>query len=289
MSDQLGFFDLSDRSAALTTAGHSMGRLTSIQDFALFHGPLTAALHRSTCSKASRPPFDPVRMIKIVRLPAYYSLPDDKAEFQTKDCLFSRQFFGPGLDGKVPNTTAIWLFREGLVKATVKDGADLKACKPVDLAISMLGYENHIGIGPAHGLIRIWVPRAANAHDVVRQPDLITWKNTGSGAWTEQPIGRKRIRPSSNGACSRATSTRGPCRVVGSQSTTPRLVRSVRLCAQQLSTRSRCRSPHGAVHSHHLHRQRTNKRFGWRTWPMASSGLPGSKGEVCLHSAKPGC
>jgi hypothetical protein len=36
-------------------------------------------------------------------------------------------------------------------KAKVKDGADPKAFKPVDLAIPMFGYKNHIGIDRAPG------------------------------------------------------------------------------------------------------------------------------------------
>ena len=36
-------------------------------------------------------------------------------------------------------------------KAKVKEGADPKAFKPVDLAIPMFGYKNHIGIDRAHG------------------------------------------------------------------------------------------------------------------------------------------
>lgn len=68
-------------------------------------------------------------------------------------------------------------------KAKVKDGADPKAFKPVDLAIPMFGYKNHVGIDRAHGLIRTWDASAANAHDGARLPDLISTSNTGSGVW----------------------------------------------------------------------------------------------------------
>jgi len=47
----------------------------------------------------------------------------------------------------------------------VKEGGDPRAFKPVDLAIPMFGYKNHIGIDRAHGLIRTWDARAANAHE----------------------------------------------------------------------------------------------------------------------------
>lgn len=70
-------------------------------------------------------------------------------------------------------------------KAKVKEGADPKAFKPVDLAIPMFGYKNHIGIDRAHGLIRTWDASAANAHDGTRLPDLISTSNTGSGVWAD--------------------------------------------------------------------------------------------------------
>lgn len=70
-------------------------------------------------------------------------------------------------------------------KAKVKDGADPKAFKPVDLAIPMFGYKNHVGIDRAHGLIRTWDASAANAHDGARLPDLISTSNTGSGVWAD--------------------------------------------------------------------------------------------------------
>lgn len=59
-------------------------------------------------------------------------------------------------------------------KAKVKEGADPKAAKPVDLAIPMFGYKNHIGIDRAHGLIRTWDASAAKAHDGARLPEVVS-------------------------------------------------------------------------------------------------------------------
>lgn len=42
--------------------------------------------------------------------------------------------------------------------------------EPVDLAIPMFGYKNHIGIDRTHGLIRTRDASAANAHDSARLP-----------------------------------------------------------------------------------------------------------------------
>jgi IS5 family transposase len=70
-------------------------------------------------------------------------------------------------------------------KAKVKEGADPKAPRPVDLAIPMFGYKNHIGIDRTHGLIRTWDTSAANAHDGARLADLVSRDNTASGVWAD--------------------------------------------------------------------------------------------------------
>ncbi|EHJ58110.1 hypothetical protein NSU_4933 [Novosphingobium pentaromativorans US6-1] len=70
-------------------------------------------------------------------------------------------------------------------KAKVKEGADPKAFKRVDLAIPMFGYKNHIGIDRVHGIIRTWDASAANAHDGARLPDVVSKDNTGSGIWAD--------------------------------------------------------------------------------------------------------
>ena len=70
-------------------------------------------------------------------------------------------------------------------KAKVREGADPRSFKPVDLAIPMFGYKNHIGIDRAHGLIRTWDASAANAHDGARLPDLVSRNNTASGVWAD--------------------------------------------------------------------------------------------------------
>lgn len=70
-------------------------------------------------------------------------------------------------------------------KAKVKDGADPKAARRVDLAVPMFGYKNHIGIDRVHGLIRTWDASAANAHDGARLEGLVSRQNTASGVWAD--------------------------------------------------------------------------------------------------------
>src|SRR5690606_22393920 len=177
MVGQPGFFDLSTRYEQLSAAGDPLERLATVVDFEVFRGTLVAALRRSPRGKGGRPPFDPVLMFKILVLQALYSLADEAIEFQIKDRLSFQRFLGLGLDGTVPDATTVWLFRERLVKAKVREGADPRSFKPVDLAIPMFGYKNHIGIDRAHGLIRTWDASAANVHDGARLPELVS-RNT---------------------------------------------------------------------------------------------------------------
>lgn len=262
MSGQAGFFDLSDRYEALSAAGDPLERLAAVVDFEVFRGALISALRRGARDKGGRPPFDPVLMFKVLVLQALYSLSDEACEFQIKDRLSFQRFLGLGLDGRVPDATTVWLFRERLVKARaidklfarfdaalkdrgylamggqildativpapkqrnteeekaaikqgrvpdgwkpakvrqkdrdarwtvkytkakVKDRTDPGAPKPVDLAIPMFGYKNHVGIDRAHGLIRTWDTSAANAHDGARLPGLVSKNNTASGVWAD--------------------------------------------------------------------------------------------------------
>lgn len=68
MVGQPGFFDLSNRYAALSAAGDPLERLGAVVDFEVFRGPLRAALRRSDRGKGGRPLFDPVMSNCVVAM-----------------------------------------------------------------------------------------------------------------------------------------------------------------------------------------------------------------------------
>lgn len=136
MVGQLDFIDLSDRYAALSAAGLPQERLASVVDFEVLRGPLIVARKRSAHGKSGRPPFDPVMMFKILVLQALYSLSDEATDFQIKDWLSFERFLGLGLDGRVPDATTVWLFRERLVQAKAID----KLFARFDAALTDRGY-----------------------------------------------------------------------------------------------------------------------------------------------------
>lgn len=75
-------------------------------------------------------------MFKILVLQALYSLSDEGCEFQIKDRLSFQRFLGLGLDGRVPDATTVWLFRERLVRAKAID----KLFARFDAALTDRGY-----------------------------------------------------------------------------------------------------------------------------------------------------
>src|SRR5690606_31967420 len=129
-------FDLADRYEALSAAGDPLERLSAVVDFEVFGGPLMAALRRAPRGKGGRPPFDPVLMFKVLVLQALYSLSDEATEFQIKDRLSFQRFLGLRLDGRAPDATTVWLFREKLVKAGVIDALFAR----FDAALKERGY-----------------------------------------------------------------------------------------------------------------------------------------------------
>ncbi|MBB4861053.1 hypothetical protein HNO88_004401 [Novosphingobium chloroacetimidivorans] len=106
---------------------------------------------------------------------------------------------------------ARWIVK--YTKAKVKDGADPEAFKPVDLAIPMFGYKNHISIDRTHGLIRTWVPAPPMAQGC-RSSSARTTRPRAYGP--TQPTAPRRTRRSWPKVCSPAISTSesrtaGPC------------------------------------------------------------------------------
>lgn len=81
--------------------------------------------------------------------------------------------------------------------AKVKEGADPKAFKLVDLDIPMFGYKNHIGEDRIPGLIRTWYASAVSAYGA-RLPVLISRDDTASRVWADTAY-RQKYAPRSGG------------------------------------------------------------------------------------------
>jgi hypothetical protein len=81
-----------------------------------FRPELDKALARKARDKG-RPPFDAVLMFKILVLQARYDLPDEQSEYQILDRLSFMKFLRLERHFGVPDTPAIWLFRDTPISA----------------------------------------------------------------------------------------------------------------------------------------------------------------------------
>jgi hypothetical protein len=173
-------------------------------------------------------------------------------------------------------------------KTKVKEGADPKAFKPVDLAIPMFGYKNHIGIDRAHGPIRTWDASAANAHDGARLPVLISPDNTASGVWADTAYRSKKNEAFlAKGMFTSHIHQRRPHR----RAMPERIARAN-------ARRSVIRSAVEHVFAGQKHRMGwwcapsasrvPTSRSGWRTSPITSSAWPGLRGQLRPRDAQNG-
>src|SRR5438270_12308902 len=105
MWGQPGFFDIDDRLRRLSDLGDQLEAFRVVLDFEIFRPELDAALAYSDGARGGRPPFDPVRMSKILVIQATNNLSDERAEFLIND----REESDPGRPdsrgGHPPNRT----------------------------------------------------------------------------------------------------------------------------------------------------------------------------------------
>ena len=119
---QMGYFDLSKRYTGLDAKNEPLAKIDEAVPREGFRGCLDAVWRRSDKarkSRAGRKPWDAVVMFKTIILSALYNLPDDQVEHQIRDRLSFMRFLGLGLEDRVPDAKAVWLYREQLAQAGV--------------------------------------------------------------------------------------------------------------------------------------------------------------------------
>jgi transposase, IS5 family len=103
--------DRRERAAEVTTP---LDTLNDRIDFEIFRSLLEELVPRKDTSKGGRPPFDHVFMLKILILQSYYGLSDEKTEFEILDRRSFQRFLGIEDEGRIPDRTTIWNFKEEL-------------------------------------------------------------------------------------------------------------------------------------------------------------------------------
>lgn len=110
---QSGFFDLSDRPALLEQLGDPLPKIDRVVDWEAFRETLLSVCAKRDPGKGGRPPFDVVRMFKVL-LQQLYNLSDDQTEYQIRDRYSFSRFVDVDPEGRVPDAKTIWVYREKL-------------------------------------------------------------------------------------------------------------------------------------------------------------------------------
>ena len=77
---------------------------------------------------------------------------------------------------------ARWTLKRGRKRPPPEGRSQRQA---VEIAVPVFGYQNHIGIDRAHGLIRSWTVTHAAAHDGGQLAHLLDADNTAGGVWAD--------------------------------------------------------------------------------------------------------
>src|SRR3546814_18713594 len=75
-----GFFDVDDRLARLSGLGDQLEGFGRAVDLGMFRPDLVSALGYGDGAQGGRPPFEPVRMFKILVIQAANNISDERAE-----------------------------------------------------------------------------------------------------------------------------------------------------------------------------------------------------------------
>ncbi len=212
----------------------------------------------------------------VVPAPKQRNTEEEKAEI--KEGRIPASWKGKPAKARQKDRDACWTVKYS--KAKVKEGADPKGFKPVDLAIPMFGYKNHIGIDRAHGLIRSWDASPANAHDGARLSVLVSRENTACGVWADTAYRSKKNEAflAKGLFTSHFHQKKPPKKPMPERIARANARRSVvRSVVEHVfagrSTAWRCSSAPSALTG-------PGSKSGWRTLPTTSSVSPGSRGEV---------
>lgn len=106
--------DRRDRSGETVTP---LDKLAETIDFGAFRPVLEELVPSRVSDQGGRPPFDVVFMFKVLVLQHYYGLSDERVEFEILDRTSFQRFLGIVTEGRIPDRTTVWNFKERLGEA----------------------------------------------------------------------------------------------------------------------------------------------------------------------------
>ena len=110
----MSLFEPNKREEKLENLGDPLIKLNKLVNFEIYRDDLES-MYKSGTQKGGRPPYDPVKMLKILILQKLYNLSDRQTEFQINDRASFQRFLGIGAYDSLPDEKTIWLFKERLI------------------------------------------------------------------------------------------------------------------------------------------------------------------------------
>ena len=109
----------------ISKMGDPLEKINATIDWEMFRPALLKRTRKDDYSKGGRPPFDVLRMFKIVMLQDWNNISDESAEYLINDRLSFQRFLGMELGEKAPDANTIWLFKEQLGEEGMREMFDL--------------------------------------------------------------------------------------------------------------------------------------------------------------------
>ncbi len=169
---QLGFFNVDDRYDAFDAKGDPLAKLDQIIPWEQFRPQLEAVWatpEEERKSPAGRKPWDAIVIFKGLILGVLYNLSDEQIEYQIRDRLSFSRFCGTGIEGRVPDATTFWLYREQLTRA----GAIAELFQAFDHYLASQGYRASGGQIVDASIVSVPIQRNSRRENESLKQDLI--------------------------------------------------------------------------------------------------------------------
>ena len=114
--EMIGLFDEYKRLEKISTLGDNLEKLNKVVEWEIFRSILNKVFYKEN-KGTGRPPYDYVKMFKVLVLQRLFNLSDDQTEYQILDRSSFRRFLE--IETKIPDAKTIWHFKDELVKANV--------------------------------------------------------------------------------------------------------------------------------------------------------------------------
>jgi IS5 family transposase len=175
---QISLFDNENILSALSKHGDPLERLNQSIEWKQFRVPLHKAFKKDRLSNAGRPPYDYLKMFKILILQELYNLSDSQTQFQILDRYSFKRFVGISPEDTVPDEKTIWHFREYLSE----NGMFVNLFSTFNSFLDKNGYKAQKGMIVDANIVE--VPKQRNTRDDNKQ---IKEENAVPEDWKNNP------------------------------------------------------------------------------------------------------